>query len=41
MGDDTGHVLDLLMQLDMLDTSTVQMLTSGDPELGRGFRTAE
>lgn len=41
LGDDTGHVLDLLMQLDMLDQNLVQKVTSGDPELGAGFRTAQ
>lgn len=40
MGDDTGHVLDLLMQLDMLDQNLVQSLRRGDPQLGEGFRTA-
>jgi steroid delta-isomerase-like uncharacterized protein len=41
MGDDTGHVLDLLWQLDMLDKNLLQKLKSGDPELAAGFRTAQ
>jgi len=40
MGDDTGHVLDLLSQLDMLDKPLLQKLRSGSPELAAGFRTA-
>lgn len=41
MGDDTGHVLDLLQQLDMLDQDLMRKLNTGDRELGRGFRTAQ
>lgn len=40
MGSDIGHVLELLMQLDMLDKRMVNMLTNGSPTLRRGFRTA-
>lgn len=40
-GDDTGHVLDVLMQLDMLDQQAVKQLKGGDPALAKGFRTAD
>jgi steroid delta-isomerase-like uncharacterized protein len=40
MGNDSGHVLDLLMQLDLLDEGVQQQLKTGAPELAAGFRSA-
>jgi predicted ester cyclase len=41
IADDTGHVLGILMQLDMLDRDLLEQLKTGAPELATGFRTAQ